>query len=81
MRPNAKVVLMRMVARTALVFRLVVLRRCRVLVVAPMTVAFAGTVRCCTQGFCREMFLIAGVCPRSGAAAHQVLSNEHDKHH
>ncbi len=38
-------------------------------------------VRDLTNRFVCRIAMVANVCPRSGAAAHQVLSSERNEHH
>ena len=81
MRPDAVVMLVRVVAGAALVVRMVGLGRRQVLVIVFVCVVIVMVVLNCTNGFGSGMIVVARVRRRSGAAAHQVLGSERNEHH
>ena len=81
MRPDAVVVLMRMVAGTTFVVRMAGVGRRQVFVIALVGIVIIVIVCDHTDRLAVRMVVIARVRRRSGAAAHQVLSNERNEHH
>ena len=81
MRPDAVVMLVRVIAGAALVIRMVGLGRRQVLVIALVCIVIVVVVFDRTDGFDSGMIVIARVRRHSGATAHEVLSNERDEHH
>ena len=81
MRPDAVVMLVRVIAGAALVIRVVGLGRRQVLVIALVCIVIVVIVFDRTNGFVSRMLVVARVRRRSGATAHHVLSSERDKHH
>lgn len=84
MRPDAVVVLVRMIARTAFVTewlrvgwsRMLVIAFVRIVIIIMMMVVLDRTDRLVSG-----MIVVTNVYRRSGATAHEVLSNERNEHH
>ena len=81
MRPDAVVMLVRVIAGAAFVAERLRVRWSRMLVVAFVCVVSVMVVLDRTNGFVSGMVVVARVRRRSGATAHEVLSNEGDEHH
>ena len=84
MRPDAVVVLVRVIARTAFVTewlrvgwsRMLVIAFVRIVIIIMMMVVLDRTDRLVSG-----MIVVTNVYRRSGATAHEVLSNERNEHH
>ena len=84
MRPDAVVVLVRMIGGAAFVTewlqvgwsRMLVIALVRIVIIIMMMVVLDRTDRLVSG-----MIVVANVCRRSGATAHEVLSNERNEHH
>ena len=81
MRPDAVVMLVRVIAGAALVIRVVGLGRRQVLVIALVCIVIVVIVFDRTNGFVSRMLVVARVRRRSSATAHEVLSSESNEHH
>lgn len=84
MRPNAEVVVMRMITRRVVIHGRFG-RRLHRMGVGVITgfrfVIIDMIVRDRTNWCVCRIAMVANVCPRSGAAAHQVLRRERNEHH
>jgi hypothetical protein len=82
MRPNAEVVVMRMITWRGVIHRRFSRRQHTMGVITGFRfVIIDMIVRDLTNRFVCRIAMVANVCPRSGAAAHQVLSSERNEHH
>ena len=85
MRPDAVVVLVRMIARTAFVTEWLRVGWSRMLVIAFVRIVIVIIIMMVvldrTDRLVSGMIVVTNVYRRSGATAHEVLSNERNEHH
>ena len=84
MRPDAVVMLVRVVAGAVFVAERLRVGRSRMLVMfvaALVRIVIVMVVFDHTNGGISRMVVVARVCRRSDATAHEVLSSERDEHH
>ena len=81
MRPDAVVMRVRVIAGAAFVAERLRVGWSRMLMVALVRTVIVMVVLDRTDRLVSRMVVVARVCRRSGATAHEVLSNECDEHH